>query len=311
MIHNFFRRFFSDHDDEEQKLLQELLQTPLSKDTEGPRPVALRSSAEQRRLAFKSFLQRTWVDYTLHRLERILVLIVFIFFSIWFINGYGRDWLYEQTDFCRHYYTICTTYLGYHAPHPTTHETYAMAEHAQQGTQQQPSIATPLPVLPFTNPDMQRSTTVPDYLVPQHVVLSPEPEDQRPHRLQIPALEVDVPVKEVFVHNGVWQVADYAAGYHHGSALPGDTGNTVMAGHAGLRGAVFRDLGKLREGNMIFVDAGEWSFHYQVRQVTRVWPTQVEVMEPTAQPILTLITCTDWDTKRLVVVADLVGSYPL
>ncbi len=311
MIRNFFRHFFSDHDDEEQKLLQELLQTPLSKDSEGPRPVALRSTAEQRRLAFKSFLQRTWVDYTLHRLEHILVLIVFVFFSIWFINGYGRDWLYEQSGFCNNYHTICTTYLGYKIPQPARYAHATTEDYAQQEAQQQPSTDTELPSLPFTNPDMQRSTTVPDYLVPQHVVLSPEPEDQRPHRLHIPVLEVDVPVKEVFVDNGVWQVADYAAGYHHGSALPGDTGNTVMAGHAGLRGAVFRDLGKLREGNMIFVDAGEWSYHYQVRQVTRVWPTQVEVMEPTDQPILTLITCTDWDTKRLIVVADLVASHPL
>jgi sortase A len=47
-----------------------------------------------------------------------------------------------------------------------------------------------------------------------------------------------------------------------------------------------------------------------VRDSKNVWPTQVEVLDPTDTPVVTLITCTNWDTQRLVVVADLVDSKP-
>jgi sortase A len=154
-------------------------------------------------------------------------------------------------------------------------------------------------------------TRAPDYLAPAHVPVAPVYADQRPERLLIPRLELVTPIKEVYLQDGVWQVADYAAGYHHGSALPGEPGNMVMAGHAGLRGAVFRSLGALRPGDDVLVDAGSWRYRYQVREQMSVWPTQVEVMASTPKPVLTLITCTAWDTKRLVVIADLVGSHPL
>jgi sortase A len=117
-------------------------------------------------------------------------------------------------------------------------------------------------------------------------------------------------VKEVFVVDGAWQVADYAAGYLNGTGLPGETGNTVLAGHAGLRGAVFRDLGALAPGDTIFLDAAGLRYHYRVRELKSVWPNQTEVLDPTTTATLTLLTCTNWDTQRLVVVADLLESKP-
>jgi sortase A len=174
-----------------------------------------------------------------------------------------------------------------------------------------------VPALPFVPPGMTEAADapdarrVPDYLAPAHVPIVPLAADQRPQRLLIPRLDLSTPIKEVYIQDGVWQVADYAAGYHHGSALPGEAGNMVMAGHAGLHGAIFRSLGTLRSGDDVLVDAGGWRYRYQVREQMSVWPTQVDVMEPTATPVLTLITCTAWDTKRLVVIADLVDSRPL
>jgi sortase A len=160
--------------------------------------------------------------------------------------------------------------------------------------------ATPLPATP-----------VPDYISPRALRVSPVFSEQRPQRLIIPAIELDTPVKEVYIQDGIWQVADYAAGYHHGSAFPGEPGNTVIAGHAGLRGAVFRSLGTLRAGDDVLLDAGGNRYRYRVREQLSVWPTQTEVMRPTETPVLTLITCTAWDTQRLVVIADLVDTHPL
>ena len=273
------------------ELLQTLLQAHVSTDDNLSQPVALRSREEQRQLAFRAFLQRTWFDHTLKYAERLLALILVGFFGFWLLDGYGRDWLYQQQG-----KTPIPSYAG--PRRPLTILT-PESERAR--------------FLPFTNPTTTTTTThntTPDYLVPQSIDFAPEPADQRPYYLSIPAIELESAVVEVFVERGSWQVAEYAAGYHHGTALPGE-GNTVLSGHAGMRGSVFARLGRLEPGNNLFIEAGGWRYHYQVSEIKRVGPTQVEVMAPAARSILTLITCTDWDTRRLVVVADLVGSRPL
>jgi sortase A len=106
-------------------------------------------------------------------------------------------------------------------------------------------------------------------------------------------------------------VAEYAAGYLHGSGLPGDPGNMALAGHAGLFGGVFRDLGGLAAGDEVLVDAAGWRYSYRVRESKAVWPDQIEVLDPTPTATLTLLTCTNWDMQRLIVVADLVAAKPL
>ena len=120
-----------------------------------------------------------------------------------------------------------------------------------------------------------------------------------------------MPVYEVFQRDDGWEVAEYAAGFHNGTALPGTVGNSVFSGHAGLRGAVFKDLGRLKPGDDVIVETGGWRYVYRVRGSLSVWPNQIEVMDQTPTPVLTLITCTNWDTQRLVVVADLVDARPL
>ena len=98
-----------------------------------------------------------------------------------------------------------------------------------------------------------------DFIAPRQrpldvpVVVAPP----QPNRLVIPSLGLDTPVKEVFIVDGAWEVAEYAAGYLHGTGLPGD-GNTVLAGHAGLRGAVFRDIGALNPNDDVFLEAAGW-----------------------------------------------------
>ena len=132
-----------------------------------------------------------------------------------------------------------------------------------------------------------------------------------PTHLIIPSIGVDTPVVEVFVVDGEWQTAEYAAGYMHGSALAGEAGNMAISGHLGLRGGVFANLAALQPGADIYVDAAGWRYHYLMRNSQVVWPTQVEVLYPEETPTLTLLTCTNWDTQRLVVTADLMEARPL
>jgi sortase A len=280
----------------EVELLESLLATELPNQRSSRRTPRLRSVSSQQREALKPFLTRTWVDHTLRVVERALVVLVLIVFVHWLFDGFGRDWLYT---------------LRGGAPVEAVAASVPTAVRQLQPDTAPPAVAPELPALPFTTPDMAVEPPAADYLAPQPILEIPVAADPRPQRIAIPALELDAVVREVFVVDGAWQVAAYAVGYHHGSALPGADGNTVMAGHAGLRGAVFRYLGRLQPGDEIRIDTGGWRYTYVVREQLQVWPTQVEVMAPTPTPVLTLITCTNWDTQRLIVIADLVDARPL
>ncbi len=266
-------------------LLQTLIEAPPTPAAARLRPAALRSTVEQRRHALSRYLLRTWVDRLLSHAERLLMLITCAIFIFWLADGPVRDWLHERQQ-------------------PLHSAPIAAAAPAEPLDRSVP--------LPYTTPDMERAAPQSDFMAPRQGVSSaPMLVAPQPSRLLIPAIGLDTPVKEVFIVDGAWEVADYAAGYLHNTALPGEVGNAVLAGHAGMRGGVFRDLGALGPGADIYVDAGGWRYHYRVRATQSVLPTQVEVLAPTATPVLTLLTCTNWDTQRLVVVADLVDSKPV
>ena len=137
------------------------------------------------------------------------------------------------------------------------------------------------------------------------------PADPRPTHLLIPSITLDTAVVEVPVVDGTWEVAEYAAGYMQGTGLPGDPGNMGISGHLGLRGAVFANLAAVAVGADVFVELAGWRYQYRVREISVIWPGQIEVLDPTLSSTLTLLTCTNWDTQRLAVTADQVGAEPL
>ena len=161
-------------------------------------------------------------------------------------------------------------------------------------------------LLPYVQP---LSVTVPP-AGPAAQAPTPAPGTEMPKTLDIPAIGLRTAVVEVSKEDGIWQVAEYAAGYHRGTARPGTVGNTVISGHKGLAGAVFARLEEVRIGDLVYLTTGSHEYRYQVVEKMSVWPTQVEVMDPTSVPVLTLITCTAYDTQRLVVVARLIQGYP-
>jgi sortase A len=297
------------HEDDELDALLELLEAPSVPSTGRLRPVALRSAAEQRRYALHGYRLRTWFDSALHQAERLLFVAAVLVFGYWFVDGPARDWLHAQQQ-SRVTSSAAAAAITPLATRPASAPVLRDVRDAHDRTALH---AVPLPYV-----DSARAPAVPaeappadDFIAPRQrpldvpVVVAPP----QPTRLVIPTLGLDTPVKEVFITDGAWEVAEYAAGYLHGTGLPGD-GNTVLAGHAGLRGAVFRDIGALSQGNDIFLDAAGWRYHYRVRETKSIWPEQVEVLDPSEAPILTMLTCTNWDTQRLVVVADLVDSKP-
>lgn len=144
------------------------------------------------------------------------------------------------------------------------------------------------------------------------------PRPGQPSRIVIAAIGLDARVAEVGItlENGkpVWETAAFAVGYYRGTALPGGLGNAVMVGHisspVSKKGEVFKRLPELRIGDQVDIYLGEKRIAYEVAEVRVVKPTAVQVMAPTPDATLTLITCyPDRDySRRLVVVGKLAES---
>ena len=122
-------------------------------------------------------------------------------------------------------------------------------------------------------------------------------------RLQIPALNVDAPVR----HGTDWEQLKLGVGHYVGTANPGERGNLVLAAHNDVYGELFRHLDQLKRGDEVIAYAGQQRYRYVITESRIVKPTQVEVMLPTNEPTLTLISCYPYliDTERIIVFGQL------
>lgn len=77
------------------------------------------------------------------------------------------------------------------------------------------------------------------------------------------------------------------AGHLRGTAMPGDGGNVVLAGH---RDTVFRRLGELQRGDRLRLTTARGIFDYRVSRTLLVRPRDTWVVRRSAAA-LTLITC--------------------
>lgn len=114
-----------------------------------------------------------------------------------------------------------------------------------------------------------------------------------------------------------WETVPFLAAHYVETALVGAIGNAVIAGHVITRneGNVFRNLYLIDFGDEITTQTADASFRYVVRDIELVPPSAVEVMSPTPDATLTLITCggefnprTRQFSHRLVVTAKLVAA---
>ncbi|MBC7333885.1 MAG: class E sortase [Actinobacteria bacterium] len=102
-------------------------------------------------------------------------------------------------------------------------------------------------------------------------------------------------------------------GHYIGSALPGEAGTCVVAGHRTTYGAPFNRLNELEVGDEIYVEtSGNEEFVYIVTDKKEVPPTDTGVLKSTPYPSLILSTCTPkyFATRRLVVFSKIVEEQP-
>jgi len=133
---------------------------------------------------------------------------------------------------------------------------------------------------------------------------APTPGPQQAIQIDIPAIAVqNWPV----VQGDGWEQLKKGVGQHIGSANPGENGNVVLAGHDDVFGEVFRDLDKLQPGDQVILYTMQQQFIYRVTETRIVDPSQVNVMNSTSDPTVTLISCYPYmvDKQRIVVFATL------
>jgi sortase A len=148
---------------------------------------------------------------------------------------------------------------------------------------------------------------IPEHLRPLMQSLAdipvPTSSPQQAIRIQIPAINVDAPI----VQGDGWEQLKKGVGQHVGSADPGQTGNMVLTAHDDVFGEIFRYLDQLKKGDQIVIYTAIRAYTYVVTGSQVVEPTRVDVMNPTDNPTLTLISCYPYrvDNKRIIVSAEL------
>lgn len=182
-----------------------------------------------------------------------------------------------------------------------------------------PATAQPTPlvmavVLPsgHTPPDAQGNTRPNEAEIPEHLrpmvqslgsIAIPTPGPEQAIRISIPALNVDAPV----VQGDGWEQLKKGVAQHIGSGNPGQNGNLVLSAHNDVYGQLFRFLDRLVPGDRVILYTQQRQYVYIITGTAIVEPTQVDVMAPTAESTVTLISCYPYlvNKQRIVVFAKL------
>ena len=103
-------------------------------------------------------------------------------------------------------------------------------------------------------------------------------------KIEIPRLQLSAVVRE-----GVdTKTLSRAVGHVPETALPGMPGNVAVAAH---RDTFFRPVRGIKKGDLIRMVTPEGTYEYEVENTRIVMPSNVEVLRPTAEPTMTLVTC--------------------
>ena len=161
--------------------------------------------------------------------------------------------------------TIATTTTP--SPAPSAVPTTAPTSTAPTATEATTTVALPVPAAP---PDEQAVEAAGEL-----------------GRIEVPRLGLDLP----FFEGVSLPTLDKGPGHWPGSALPGQIGNVVIAGHRVSHSRPFRHIDELVEGDeIVFTNGGQRST-YVVTGTEIVTPEAVRIVDQTPEPTATLFAC--------------------
>ena len=156
-------------------------------------------------------------------------------------------------------------------------------------------------------PESLRPVVLAQLTAPRAERATPQPSS--PVRIVINTARVQV---DASIYEGDdWEQLLKGVGHYADSGNPGEPRNMVLVAHNDIYGEIFRDIQYLEPGDEIRIQAndGRW-YSYVVYDKFVVEPSDVWVLAPGNEPIVTLITCHPYrvDTQRMIVVGRLQAS---
>lgn len=143
----------------------------------------------------------------------------------------------------------------------------------------------------------------------------------QPNTIFIPKIKVKAPIvwdvsDGKSVNEDLTQALERGVVRYPQTALPNQVGNVFLAGHSsnywwekGDYKTVFALINRLVVGDMVYIKYNNVVYSYKVTSQKVVKPTDTWVLDSTARPTLTLMTCTPTGTalRRRVIIADLIS----
>lgn len=162
-----------------------------------------------------------------------------------------------------------------------------------------------LPMPPTT------ATTLPLAAPPPRTRPSAPPADER---AKVPIVKIgEIRIPKIGLVHPVYEgvtltVVDRGPGHWPGSAVPGQLGNAVFAGHRVTHSHPFRNVDKLVPGDEIIFVMPNGTFTYVMTKQEIVKPTDTWIVNPTQTATLTLFACHPPGSaaKRIVIRGDFV-----
>lgn len=124
--------------------------------------------------------------------------------------------------------------------------------------------------------------------------------------IAIPKIGVDTAL-----HEGIrLTTLDRGPGHWPGSAMPGQVGNTVIAGHRTSHNADFRNIDDLAPGDLVTFTTADGIFDYAVTSTEIVGPEALWIIDPSTSVTATLFACHPPGStrQRIVVHLELIGA---
>lgn len=143
----------------------------------------------------------------------------------------------------------------------------------------------------------QPTTTVP---TPTTTLALPLPQPEAPPanpRERVPVVAIGrIEIPKIGLTHTVYEgvaltVVDVGPGHWPGTAMPGEVGNTVFAGHRVTRSHPFRRVDELVGGDSIVLHTDAGAFTYRVTSIEVVRPDALWIVDQTPASTITLFAC--------------------
>ena len=160
-----------------------------------------------------------------------------------------------------------------------------------------PTPPTPLPTVPPTPPTVPAPQPPPATVAVEAVelpapVAAPADDGSREPRVDLGTIEIPrIGLARPMLEGIRLTTLDNGPGHWPGTAMPGELGNVVVAGHRVSHNADFRDIDELQPGDEVIFSTSAGRHVYRVSSTEIVLPDAIWIVDQTPAPTATLFAC--------------------